>query len=466
MDTSSDYISGWHLRDNVERQHFARQALLYLSRLNARIADLAERATTEEIPPHALIGAYEEVHLAFRMRFWAYESIADMVRLRSVSMAGGLGLARASLKVALALFAKQHGPALKRLRDARREFSKLLPQCDHQILVAYDAEPPDLSIHDTYAWVRRCYDPQRGPMIGALWPVIEAAANPDTEAIPTVPTGSNPTPVMPSIRLTRSQDDCAEKLRFYWLAQTGGKIAAGYGLRPPLIAAQSGSGKTRLIRWFADSARLPLVTLDAGSWQLTGSRADQPTLAMLQEFHQQNERGIVFLDELDKATGRDGGWWMGVNLEIMSYLDGRLHWPAELLTKKHTKFLVIGAGTWQSVFRSGKRNLGFGTCQAEEDAAHAIEAGFGGDQQSIPEELGFRFDSPIILYPPDAEEFAERITLIRKEAGFSPANPPALAALVEEATSSGRGQRWLEHYASRMLRERLLADERYDSLHF
>jgi hypothetical protein len=84
----------------------------------------------------------------------------------------------------------------------------------------------------------------------------------------------------------------------------------------------------------------------------------------------------------------------------------------------------------------------------------------------IPVELGCRFDPPLLLLPPDADEFSERTEIIRKEAGFSPVDLPALTALLEDATSSGRGQRWLETYASRMLRERFVTDERESWLHW
>ena len=466
MDAAKDFLSGWHFSHDVERRHFTRQTLLYLSVLDSRMANLVEQSTTSELPPHALIACYEELHMEYRMRFWACESIADLVRRREMTLFQGIGVTRSALKVALALFRHPDEPSLALLRDVRGEFRRLWPQGDHQIIVAYDPEAPDVSVHDEYSWLRRFYDPLRGPVLGAQWAVIEAVATPP--AVATATSDSAPCVGFPTspIRLTQSQSDCADVLRSYWLAQKDGLAAGGYGMRPPLLAARSGSGKTRLVRWLADLLRLPLITLDIGSWLLNGSRAEKPTLTLLREFHEQYQEGLVFFDELDKASGRDGGWWQGVNMELMSYLDGRLSWPADLTTKIRSQFLTIGAGTWQSVFHAQKRDLGFGQRSADVDVSRAIEESFGSDSLAIPQELAFRFDSPIVLHPPNAEEFAERIKAIRKENGFSAANPPVLDAPVDDAVQSTRGQRWLESYASRMLRQRLLAEEREDWLHF
>jgi hypothetical protein len=464
MPTSDDYTSAWHFRDALERGVFARQALLYLGRLNTKVADLAERASASELPPLALHDVYMEVHLAYRLRYWAFESILDLLRQGVLTVPESLASARAALKVALALFRRRYEPTLELLREARQEFAQLLPRCDHQIIIAHDVEVPEICIYDEYSWMRRAYEAHRGSMLGARWDEIESTAN--RAAVPSKT--SAPAPVCSAaisrIRLTRSQTDCADILRSYWLAQQSGGSVGGYSLRPPLIAAQSGAGKTRLIRWFAELMRVPLLILDTGSWLLAGSRAETPTLTILREFHQENDRGIVFCDEIDKAFGRDGGWWQGVNMELMSFVDGRLLWPLELLNKKQTNFFVVGAGTWQSVFRANGRHLGFNRNDPDGDVVRAIEAGFGGE--SIPVELGYRFDPPLLLLPPDADEFRERIEIIRKEAGFLPVDPLALTALVEDATSSGRGQRWLEHYASRMLRERCLAEEREGWLHW
>ena len=460
---ADNYTSGWHFRDELERQHFARQALLYLGRLNDRVADLADRASAAEVLPHALLDLYEEAHRSYRMRYWAFESIADLVRQGSFALSDGLVMARAAVKVALALFRRIDEPSRNLLREARREFTQLLQQCDHQIIIAHDSEAPNISVRDEYSWLRRCYEAQRGPMLGARWDVIEASAG----GFATTSTTSEPASrgaANSPIRLTRSQSECFDVLRSYWLAQQAAVTAGGYCLRPPLIAAQSGCGKTRLVQWFSELMRVPLLILDTGSWLLSGSRADKPTLDVLREFHLVNERGIVFCDELDKAIGRDGGWWAGVNLELMTYLDRRTNWPAELLTKMRTNFLTVGAGTWQSVFSANKENLGFCQRAVDVDVIGAIEARFGGE--SIPQELAFRFDPPLLLHLPDPDEFGERIVTIRQEAGFAAVDPPTLATLVKEATSSGRGQRWLECYASRLLRERCVTEEREGWLHW
>ena len=463
MQSPSDFTTGWHFRDTLERDLFGRQAVLYLSALNRRIAGLAESAAGADLAPHALISTYEEVHRAFRMRIWAVESIADLVRRGAVMLPDGLAQVRVALRLALALFTRRSEGALLRLQEARRELAELLPGRDHQLIVAHDVESPDFSIDDDYSWVQRCYDAQRGPMLGVRWELVDPIAPQTTPLSTATEALSRSNPI---IRLTRSQTDCADVLRSYLLAQQAGLNPGGYSARPPLIAAQSGAGKTRLVRWFADLMRMPMLSLDAGSWLLLGSRAEKPTLTLIQEFHQKHDRGLVFLDELDKANGNDGGWWQGVNLEIMSYLDARLNWPVELEAKVRAKFLVVGAGTWQSVLGTKNRSVGFNQRGSTRDMSHAIEADFGAHERAIPQELGFRFDRPLLLQPPDADEFAERIMTIRRDAGFSALAPSTLGVLVEDAVTSHRGQRWLEHYANRLVRERCLADENYEMLHF
>jgi hypothetical protein len=83
MDAAKDFLSAWHFRDDVERRHFTRQTLLYLSSLDSRMRNLVEQSTTSEFPPPALIGCYEELHPSCRLRFWACEFIADLVRRRN-----------------------------------------------------------------------------------------------------------------------------------------------------------------------------------------------------------------------------------------------------------------------------------------------------------------------------------------------------------------------------------------------
>ena len=139
-------------------------------------------------------------------------------------------------------------------------------------------------------------------------------------------------------------------------------------------------------------------------------------------------------------------------MELMAFIDGRLLWSAALLKKLRTQFLIIGAGAFQGSFRHGARPLGFATDHGD-GVLQSIEADFG-SAHSIPEELGFRFDRPILLNPPTHDEFAQRLATIREELTLPSLSVESLAALATEAIASRRGQRFLEYYAGQMMRDR------------
>jgi hypothetical protein len=273
MDAPTDYTSAWHFRDSLERQHFSRQVAAYLTVLADRFASLAERAKSEELPPHTIIGQYEEAHLSFRMRFWILESIADLVRRGELPLSEGVVHVQHAIAAALCLFSQRSEPTLLRLQASRKKVCQGFPGRDHQIAIAYDPEPPDLSVADDYGWWRRFYDAERGPVVGVRWDQIETAADPVPKAAAAVAAKSSARAQVPTIRLTRSQQRCAEVLRSYWLALHEASTAGGYGQRPPLIAAQSGSGKTRLVRWMAESHAC--AAADFGRGRLAARRQPQ-----------------------------------------------------------------------------------------------------------------------------------------------------------------------------------------------
>ena len=262
--------------------------------------------------------------------------------------------------------------------------AEYLPGHTHEIVIAYDATKPVLSSDDEFAWWRKFSHPNAGPLLAARWETIDFAGN---SAVPS--RAAEVVEQAHGIDLTDGQEACAAELQSYWHALMAGGRAGGYGLRPPLIVAPSGSGKTRLIQWLADKLRVPLYTLDTSSWMLTGSRADKGTLKLLEEWHDTNAQGVILIDEIDKADGQESGWWRNVNMELMAFIDGRLLWSAALLKKLRTQFLIIGAGAFQGSFRHSARPLGFVADQCDEcsDPSNQTLAA-----HSIPEELGYRFD--------------------------------------------------------------------------
>ncbi|MEP6671821.1 MAG: AAA family ATPase, partial [Chthoniobacter sp.] len=310
-----------------------------------------------------------------------------------------------------------------------------------------DPAEPTLSSDDEFAWWRMFSQPGAGPILAARWETIDDQVSRSANFRAELEDEETK-----RITLTRGQEECAAELEGYWHALINGGQASGYRLRPPLLVAPSGSGKSRLVGWLADKLRVPLYVVDTSSWMISGSRADMGTLKLLEAWHAANDRGLVLIDEIDKADGREVGWWKNVNMEMMCYIDGRIQWPRRLLRKLRSQFLIIGAGTWQHEHRQEQRPLGFANGRSG-NVLVAIESTFGTDQ-SIPEELAFRFDTPLILAPPTHEEFAERIAAIRSELMLPALSTECLAALCADAVASRRGQRFIEGYAGRMLRDR------------
>ncbi|HEY0257998.1 MAG TPA: hypothetical protein VGC39_11185 [Candidatus Methylacidiphilales bacterium] len=73
--------------------------------------------------------------------------------------------------------------------------------------------------------------------------------------------------------------------------------------------------------------------------------------------------------------------------------------------------------------------------------------------EETPEELLMRFNADVLyLKPLEREEISERIASIVSQAGCGVIGEEKLQRLTEKAHASGRHNRWLEAFASRILR--------------
>jgi SpoVK/Ycf46/Vps4 family AAA+-type ATPase len=98
-----------------------------------------------------------------------------------------------------------------------------------------------------------------------------------------------------------------------------------------LIVGPSGVGKTHIVRALAEHLSVPLFSIDVSNWILLGASAAErngQTWQHISEFIAKNERGIIFLDELDKLgrTGsvNDSAWAQHLRVEVYGLLDGRI----------------------------------------------------------------------------------------------------------------------------------------------
>jgi len=256
----------------------------------------------------------------------------------------------------------------------------------------------------------------------------------------------------PAFELTRSQKILEQRLQEFWELKITGRRVAGYDPRAiPLIVAPSGSGKTALVQHFAGTGKLPMKDFNVATWIISGAKSDPITLAEIGRFVREADRGILFIDEVDKLFGTSD-WSRSVQQEVFALLDGRTDsfggWDEEMRAKFECNFMIVGAGTWQNLYGKNRRTLGFKETEAG-DWSIDLNA-----QDVIPDELLMRFNADILyLKPLSVEEFSDRIGKIVHEIGLPALSPERQQVLAEQAYASGRHNRWLEAYASRMLRK-------------
>jgi SpoVK/Ycf46/Vps4 family AAA+-type ATPase len=248
-------------------------------------------------------------------------------------------------------------------------------------------------------------------------------------------------------RLTASQQQVLQKLNvFYNMKRRGCRVASISGRPIPLVIAPSGTGKTYLIQHFATINHLPLLSLDASSWIVQGATSTPHTIDVIRKFVKTNYEGILFLDELDKFTA-ESDWCRHLQAEVLSLLDGGARgyesFSAEEKRKLQEQFFICGCGTWQHLYQTAGKSLGFGgtsTFSVEDEVVK---------QAGIPYELLARFNSNLlVLKPPTQNEFAEWIRDIHEELLLT--LPPSIERLAAEAVQSQLNTRWLEAYVSKL----------------
>ncbi len=162
------------------------------------------------------------------------------------------------------------------------------------------------------------------------------------------------------------------------------------GIRPrldPLVVGSSGSGKTFLARAVANHLEVPLIKLTFGEWLVAGARSCSiATVELVRQFIDGHERGIIQIDELDKArAGFQREWSIAAYAELFSLLDrstaeGNLgaRWePIHAWRSKMTSGLsVVELGKKCGVIlkrgRSGSRNAN-GICRQMEFGIRSSE---------------------------------------------------------------------------------------------
>lgn len=231
---------------------------------------------------------------------------------------------------------------------------------------------------------------------------------------------------------TRAQTEGLERMDWLLRLHFAGKFLCGIEPRTwPLIIGPSGVGKSNLARQLAARHGLPLVKVTFGDWLVSGAKCDTTTLNRLAAATREHARFVLFIDELDKMGEANSGWTRSLLAELYGVLDRQLgvatgggsSWTPQLVAKFRRGVFVVGAGTWQRLWREeAPRAMGFGAQAAEEDIAARIRrAGV------IPEELVNRFNPDWVVLPPftaaDFRDIAGRLGL-----GLEWLDPAAAAA--------------------------------------
>ena len=270
---------------------------------------------------------------------------------------------------------------------------------------------------------------------------------------------------MDKLNLTGSQRAAADRIKFFWEVKMSKTSAlGGISTRPiPLLVGPSGAGKTAFLRDFAAKEGIAIFSVSVTSWIVRGAKAELAyTCQALSEFVNNNSCGIIFFDELNKlrASHLDSSWMMDVMNEVMAVLDMderllNMGFTPEQLEKINSRFLLVGAGTWQEVWVGCKPRATMGFARKSdggEPVDHEAFIAAVRNQEVILDEMLFRFNEHLLLIaPPAVEEVAARISAIREEAMVDPLGAHELAALSTVAVASNRAMRWLEAYTLEIL---------------
>lgn len=233
-----------------------------------------------------------------------------------------------------------------------------------------------------------------------------------------------------------------------------------------LVVGPSGSGKTHLIRTLARESETAFLALSATNWLPMGAaeRGSQQTWVDIAKFANRYESGIIFIDEIDKLSFPTA-WMTYLRVEVFSLLDSTV--PAnlkvycegdeyegdvesvhrakmeELSKRLADRFLVLGGGAFQDLWRISKESIGFGGRSSHKPGNlwHSQVSNI------IPTELANRFASPILcLHPMELEDYRRMLRMVLT--GMPPEIRRQIKRCatrsIERALADNLGCRWIE----------------------
>jgi len=248
-----------------------------------------------------------------------------------------------------------------------------------------------------------------------------------------------------------------------------------------LLAGTSGAGKSHVVKSVAAELGLPALAQDATNWIPIGAsdKGAKQTWTDIISFLRQHERGIIFLDEIDKV-GRTNGpnncsWLQFVRVEIFAVLDRRV--PAGLFAaaedmsaaeaqlvrdRLKNSMMLVGAGAFQEFWEARQKpTVGFVTDQTAGPLIQQKNVA-----TYIATEIVNRFESPVLSFRPfSAQDYEAMLSRLVGKL------PPKLAkhalelgrAGIPAAVESQLGVRWLEQIVYRALALERTKPERAES---
>ena len=233
------------------------------------------------------------------------------------------------------------------------------------------------------------------------------------------------------------------------------------GLRPrwaTIIAASTGLGKSTTAYIVAESLGASLLRVSAPSYMPCGAhnRGTKETLVVIAQHVAQNDRTILFLDELDKIH-EDNAWQGYIRNELFDLIGGTFPTGMtipeldkgpdptieELNEKLRTTVFFLAAGTFQQWFDSARerRTMGFGAQDQENEEITADIIA-----EKLPRELAYRFGK-IVRLPElrenDYRQIAlEAVSMLPER--FREPFRTEVGARIAEAVREKKGVRYIE----------------------
>jgi hypothetical protein len=220
--------------------------------------------------------------------------------------------------------------------------------------------------------------------------------------------------------------------------------------------------------------QLPITCLEFSAWIVTGAgsrRGAAHTLTSLYHFISTQDRGIIFVDEIEKLGSSDveSDWGKAVQLELFSVLDKRIlagvtdaddDQPRtvpfsirapHLERKFQASFFVVGAGAWQALW-DRKIDIGF----SADDRSRRTRLTYRELGKILRPEIRNRFNSSVLWLPPltlSDYEILLREAIDRLPAEFTPIMTERAAETIVEAAETKKGFRWIQELVAFAVRE-------------